>query len=329
MRAVSYSEFGPARDVLVLGEVDTPTPAPGEVLVRLSHSGVNPSDAKARAGARPGVTRPAFERIVPHSDGAGVIEAVGDGVDPARVGQPVWIWNGQWQRAFGTAAQYIALPGAQAVPLPEGVAPEVGACLGIPGLTAAHTVFGGGDVVGKTLLISGGAGAVGHNAVQLAKWGGATVIATCSGDAAERVRAAGADHVLDYRAPGLERQIMAASGGRGIDRAIEVEFGENAALLAEVMAENGTVAAYGSGKNMTPELPFGPFLFKAITIDIVLIYLLGDEQREAAIARLHGALHDGGLTPDIHARLALEHCAAAHDAVMTPGRQGAVLLEIS
>lgn len=328
MRAAWYERFGPAAEVLKAGEVETPAPGPGEVLVRLAFSGVNPSDAKARAGARPGVTKPPFPRIIPHSDGSGVIEAVGEGVSPARVGQRVWVWNGQWQRPFGTAADCIALPERQAVPLPEGVALDTGACLGIPGLTAAQTVFGGGDVAGQTLLISGGAGAVGHNAVQLARWGGARVIATASAKAAERVRAAGAEHVFDYADPDLADRIMDATGGDGLDRAVEVEFGPNAALLAQVMKPLGTIAAYGSGKDMTPELPFGPFLFKALKIDITLIYILPEAPRRAAIDRLHGALAAGALSPEIHARFPLEECAAAQDAVMTPGRAGAVLLEL-
>ncbi|WP_135503829.1 NADPH:quinone reductase [Roseovarius aestuariivivens] len=325
MKAVWYERFGTPADVLTHGEMDTPAPGPGEVLVRLSHSGANPSDAKARAGARPGVTKPAFPRIIPHSDGAGVIEAVGDGVDPSREGTPVWIWNGQWQRAFGTAAEYIALPAAQAVPLPDGVTPEVGATLGIPGLTAAQTVLGGGPVEGQTLLISGGAGAVGHMAVQLAKWAGATVLATASAGDADYVGDAGADHVFDYADPDLAAQIMDASGG--IDRAVEVEFGTNAALLAEVMTPLGTIAAYGSGKDMTPEFPFGPFLFKALKIDISLIYILPAPARRVAIDALHRALADGALRPSIHATLPLSDCARAHDMVMTPGRHGAVLLD--
>lgn len=329
MRAITYARFGPAQDVLDLTEVETPAPAPGEVLVRLAFSGVNPSDAKARAGVRPGVTRPAFDRIIPHSDGAGVIEAVGDGVDRARIGERVWIFNGQWQRAFGTAADSIALPSEQAVPLPADVSFEIGATLGIPGLTAAHTVFGGGDVAGQMLLISGGAGAVGHNAVQLAKWGGATVIATASAAATDRVTAAGADHVFDYTDPDLAAKISGASGGPGISRAVEVEFGENAALLAEVMAPNGTIATYGSGKNMTPALPFGPYLFKALKIDITLIYILPAALREQAIGLLHVALTSGAFTPAIHATFPLGECAAAQDAVMTPGRTGAVLLDVS
>ncbi|MCR9146335.1 MAG: NADPH:quinone reductase [Rhodobacteraceae bacterium] len=326
MKAVWYDTFGAPADVLTMGEMPTPVAAPGEVLVRLSHSGANPSDAKARAGSRPGVTKPAFPRIIPHSDGAGAIEAVGDGVPPARIGQHVWIWNGQWQRAHGTAAHYIALPAEQAVRLPEGVTPQTGATLGIPGLTAAHTVLGGGPVAGRTLLVSGGAGAVGHMAVQLAKWAGATVHATASAQDAAHVRAAGADHVFDYRDPDLAARILDASQG-GIDRAIEVEFGTNAALLAEVMKPLSTIAAYGSAKDMTPRLPFGPFLFKALKLDISLIYILPAAARLAAIDALHSALADGALTPAIHATLPLADCARAHDMVLTPGRHGAVLLD--
>lgn len=327
MRAISYDVFGPADEVLQESDLPRPTPGPGEVLVRLAYCGVNPSDAKARAGARPGVSKPAFPRIVPHSDGAGVIEAVGDGVDGARIGARVWIWNGQWQRAFGTAAEYIALPEAQAVDLPEGVSLEVGATLGIPGLTAAQTVFGGGDIAGQTLLVAGGAGAVGHNAVQLAKAGGAMVLATCSTKAMDRVRDAGADHVFDYGDPDLAAQIKGVAPD-GVDRAVEVEFGANVDLLAEVMTPLGTIATYGSGKEMAPILPFGPFLFKALKIDITLIYILPMAQRQAMIARLHAALANGGLRPEIGARYGLADCAKAHDAVMTPGRAGSVLLEI-
>ncbi|MEM9845169.1 MAG: alcohol dehydrogenase catalytic domain-containing protein, partial [Pseudomonadota bacterium] len=175
MRALWYERFGASDDVLTCSDMEKPQAQSGEVLVRLAYSGVNPSDAKARAGGRPGVPHPPYPRIIPHSDGAGVIEAVGRGVDSGRIGEKVWLWNGQWQRAFGTAAEYIALPAHQAVPLPDAVTLQTGATLGIPALTAAHTVFGGGPVKDKTLLVSGGAGAVGRNAVQLARWGGATV----------------------------------------------------------------------------------------------------------------------------------------------------------
>ena len=326
MKAVVYRAFGPAEAALGLEEMDTPVPGAGEVLVRMAFSGVNPSDCKARAGTRPGVTKPAFEEIVPHSDGAGVIEAVGAGVDPARVGERVWIWNGQWQRAFGTAAEYIALPAAQAVALPEGVSLEVGAVLGIPGLTAAHCVFGAGDVAGKTVLINGGAGTVGYLAVQLAKWGGATVIATGSPRDFDRMQGAGADHVIDYRSATLAADVLAANGGALIDMAVEVEFGLNAGMLAEVMAANARVAIYGSAKDMAPELPFGPMLFKALTLDIVLIYILPDAERAAAIARLHGALQDGALEVPVETVFAAVDTARAHEAVEAGGRAGAVLV---
>lgn len=329
MRAIWYDDFGDSVDVLNLSEFETPTPGAGDVVVELNHSGVNPSDAKARAGLRPGVTRPPFPQVIPHSDGAGTIRVVGDGVDPNRVGERVWIYNGQWQRAFGTAAESITLPAHQAVPMPEGISNEVGATLGIPGLTAAQTVFGGGDIAGKTLLISGGAGAVGHNAVQLAHWGGARVIATASSQAIDTVRAAGAQHVFDYADPDLAAKILDATDGRGVDRSVEVEFGQNAPLLAEVMRPLGTIATYGSGKDMTPTMPFGPLMFKAIKIDITLIYILPDAARQAAIEILHKALLSGGLTPRIDAVYDFEDCAKAHDAVMRPGRKGAVLLQIS
>lgn len=328
MRAIGYSAFGAASDVLNIHDITMPEPEAGQVRVKLLYSGVNPSDAKARSGSRPGVLRPAFDLVVPHSDGAGMIDAVGSGVDPARIGERVWIWNGQWQRAFGTAADAVCLPSEQAVHLPSKVSAEAGATLGIPGLTAAHAVFGGGDITGQTMLISGGAGAVGHNAVQLAKWGGAKVIATASPSAFDRVTTAGADHVLDYRAPDLAVQIMELTGGAGIDRAVEVEFGVNASLLAEVMCVNGTIAAYGSQLDMAPTLPFGPFLFKAITIDIVLVYILDAASRAVAIEKLHAALISGALKPAIHDILLLEDAAKAHERVMTAGRNGAVLLKI-
>lgn len=329
MRAVTYTQFGPAQDVLRLVDMPTPTPAAGEVLVRLAYSGANPSDAKARSGTRPGVTTPPFDVIIPHSDGSGVIEAVGDGVESARVGERVWVWNGQWQRPFGTAADYIALPSEQAVTMPENMSLEAGATLGIPGLTAAQTVFGAGYVKGQTLLVSGAGGAVGHNAVQLAKWGGATVIATAGRRSFDRVRAAGADHVLDYAAPDLATQIMDLTGGKGIDRAIEVEFGPNMPLLTEVMRPLGTIAAYGSGLDMAPQMPFGPALFKALKIDITLIYILPKPERDAMIAILHRAMGLGGLEPAVHKVFDLENCADAHDCIESGGRDGAVLLSTS
>lgn len=326
MRAITYTKLGTAEDVLTTETLNDVAPRPGEVRVALQFSGVNPSDVKSRAG-RPGMTSPAFPKIIPHSDGAGIIEAVGDGIDPARVGTRVWIWNGQWQRAQGTAANHITLPAEMAVPLPDAVSLETGAILGIPGLTAAQAVFGGANIKGQTVLISGGAGTVGLLAVQLAKWGGAHVIATCSERDTDRVREAGADHIIDYHAEDLIDQILAANNGALIPTVVEVEFGVNIDMNAAVIAPNGRVAAYGSAKVMDPKLPFLPLLFKAVTIDILLIYLLPLPERRALIERLHAALTAGALTCPVKRIFPLADCIAAHQAVEAGGRAGAILLD--
>lgn len=327
MHAITYDSFGTAADVLRPADVPCPDPAAGEVTVKLIFSGVNPSDVKSRAGGRPGVTKPAFDQIIPHSDGAGEVVAVGAGVDTARVGQRVWIWNGQWQRPFGTAASHITLPAQQAVPLPDTVSLETGASLGIPGLTACHAVFGGGDVAGDTVLIQGGAGTVGLLAVQLAKWGGAKVIATCSSKDMEAVRAAGADHVIDYRADDLPAQVLAANDGAFVKTIVEVEFGINIAMDTEVIAPNGRIAAYGAAKELSPTLPFYPLLFKAVTIDIILIYLLPPAERDQTITRLHNALIDGALDCPVEKIYPLAETVQAHQAVEAAVRSGAILID--
>lgn len=329
MRAVIYDRFGPAEEVLEVKEIPTPSPGAGEVLVRLHTSGVNPSDVKARAGARPGVTKPPYSVIIPHSDGAGVIEAVGEGVEHSRIGERVWVWNGQWQRAFGTAAEYICLPSAQAVSLPNGVSFEVGAALGIPGFTAAHAVFGGGSVEGKTVLVSGGAGAVGHLAVQMAAWGGAHVISTARGaDKLASVKNAGAAHVLDYSADSLADQVLDANGGKPVDRIVEVEFGKNAETNTKVIVERGTIAAYGSAKDPAPTIPYYPLMFKAVTIDLLLIYILSAEERATAIAYLTRLLEAEALEFRLSEMIDFSDCARAHQLVETGGRVGPTILKI-
>lgn len=325
MKAITYTDFGPAAEVLCLEDIDLAPPGPGEVQVNLHFSGVNPSDVKKRAGAS-GPEFP-YPAIIPHSDGAGVISQVGDGVDPNRIGERVWIWNAQWQRPFGTAAEHCVLPSEQAVTLPQNVSLETGAILGIPGLTATHTVFSGGDVRGKTILVQGGAGTVGYLAVQLAKWGGARVIATASVAARERVMAAGADVVLDYEAINLAEQIQDAAKGP-VDRIIEVEFGINAALDTTVIAENGTIACYGSAKEMNPVLPFYPLMFKAVTLEMALIYILTPAQRTLVNQRLTDALEQDALTCPVERIYPLRDCAAAHDAVAAGKRNGAILLDV-
>ena len=329
MRAITYSRFGPAAEVLSEEEIETPSPGPGEVLVRLKASGVNPSDCRVRAGGRPGVTAPPWPRIVPHSDGAGVIEAVGDGVPASRTGERVWVWNGQWQRPFGTAAEYIALPSAQAVALPDSVSFEEGAVLGIPAMTACHAVLGGGPVEGRTVLVSGGAGTVGHLAVQVAAASGAQVIAIARAEAAmAAAREAGAAAALDYTEPDLAGRILAATGGRPVDRIVEVEFGLNAATDAEVIAERGTIAAYGSARDMTPAMPFYPLMFKAVTLDLLLVYILSEAERAAATANLTALLEGGALSMRIFRTLPLSDCAAAHELIESGARQGSVILTV-
>ncbi|SHG75732.1 NADPH2:quinone reductase [Cognatiyoonia sediminum] len=329
MRAVTYSQFGSAAEVLNLSALSKPSPAEGEVLVRLSISAVNPSDVKARAGGRPGVLKPPFPTIIPHSDGAGVIEAVGEGVDKSRIGERVWIWNGQWKRAFGTAADYIALPSEQAVPLPQETSFEEGAILGIPALTATHAVLGGGSVDGKTLLVSGGAGTVGYLAVQAAKASGAQVIATARGSKGlDAAKGAGADFVFDYSDPDLATKILDATNGDLVDRIVEVEFGKNAQTNASVIAEGGTIAAFGSAKETEPVLPFYPLMFKAVTLDLVLVYLLNSAERLAAINNLTNLLEQKALKFRIAETLPLEDCAKAHDLVADGAREGSVLLRI-
>ena len=327
MRAVAYKSFGAAKDVLEMVELPTPTPGPGEVLVKLAYSGVNPSDVKARAGARPGVTKPPFDMIIPHSDGSGWVAAMGDGVDTVVKDQPVWVRNGQWQRAFGTAAEYIVLAADQVFPLPDDVPLESGAVLGIPGLTAAHTVFNGGEIAGKRVLVHGAAGTVGYLAAQLAIWGGAEVVATARGPGLDRLRALGLTTV-DFSAPNLSQALLKATDGAMFDRIVDPEFGVNAATNAEVIAVNGRVNAYGSALEMSPTLPFYPMLFKAVTLEMALVYHLTPAQCADAAQKLLDALQQDRLHIPIDHAVPLSETAAAHDRVASGARNGAVLVEI-
>ena len=327
MRTISYTDFGEPAQVLKLTDIDTPNPGPDDVVVALHFSGVNPSDVKSRKG-RPGISKPAFEQIIPHSDGAGIITAVGKNVSPNRVGERVWIWNGQWQRPFGTASSHIVLHHTQAVALPDGVSFEIGATLGIPGLTAGHAVFGNGDIKGQTLFIQGGGGTVGLLAVQLAKWGGAHVIVSCSAADFETCLAAGADHVLDYRDTELAAKVIAANNANLVDRVIEVEFGLNIDVDVAVIKPNGIIAAYGSAKSLTPQVPFFEMLFKAVTLDIILIYLLPLEQRLAIIDRLHKALAENALNCPIARIFPLQDTVTAHELVENGVRDGAILIDV-
>ncbi|MEM7441418.1 MAG: NADPH:quinone reductase [Pseudomonadota bacterium] len=321
MKAAYYEGQGPAADVLQIGEVGTPAPGPGEVLIRLRASGCNPSDVKLRAGSRPmGVPR-----IIPHSDGTGVIEAVGEGVAQSRLDSRVWVWNGQWQRPLGTCAEYIALPADQAVPLPENTSFAEGACLGIPAMTACRAVFADGSVEGQKILVSGGAGSVARYAIQMAKLDGAEVITTVSSDEkAAYARAAGADHVVNYRDANAAEQILDHTGG--VHRSIELEFGANADLLAEVMRPNGIIAAYGSAQAPRPDIPFMPMMFKDLTLRMILVYILTPEARADTLKRLSGMLEAGALTHAVSAEFPLESAASAHELVESAAKLGTVVV---
>lgn len=326
MRAAYYEKTGPVREVLQVGELEMPELGPGEVRVRIRASGVNPSDVKSRMG---GPGRPMrFPLIVPHSDGAGEIDQVGEGVDGGRRGERVWTWNAQFGRALGTAAEYVVLPAAQAVRLPDNTGFDIGACLGIPLLTAYRGVTLEGPAAGQTLLIAGGGGAVGHYAIQIAKRQGATVLTTVSSaEKAAHAEAAGADHVIDYKRENVAERVREITEGRGVDRVLEVQFAGNAALAPEVLAQGGTVVVYGSNGNEIT-LPFLPYLYNDIGIRFYIVYRLDEEVRRACEAALHELLEGGDLRHTIAARYPLAETAAAQAVVESGQVMGNVVVEI-
>lgn len=326
MKAAWYERFGPAGEVLTLGETADPAPGPGEVLVRVKATGINPSDVKLRAGLRAGAVME-FPRIVPHSDGAGVIEAVGEGVDRARIGERVWIWNGQWRRAFGTAAELVALPSARAVRLPDGTSFAEGACFGIPAMTAWYALFGdGADLTGKTVLVTGGAGTVGRYAVQMARLGGARVIATVSSEA--KARHSTAEEWVNYREADVGEAVMEMTGGRGVDRIVEVDFGANQAASLALIRPGGTIAAYASAADMAPTLSFYPFMFRDVTLRMLIVYQIALDAHRRGEADLARWLEAGALSHAVVDGGTLDEIAPAHDRVMAGGKLGTVVLSV-
>jgi NADPH2:quinone reductase len=310
MRAAYYEKNGSAREVLRVGDVETPNAGPGQVRVKLATSGVNPSDVKSRQG----LTRKiAWPRVIPQSDGAGTIDQVGDGVPKSRIGERVWVWNGQWQRAFGTAAEFIVLPAAQAVKLPDNASFEAGACLGIPAMTAYHAIALAGDA--KTLLISGGAGAVSQYAIQFAKAAHATVITTISSpEKAAAAREAGADHTIDYKKENVGERVMEITGKRGVDAVIEMDLSANAKLLPTVLRPKGSVIIYGTGGEAT--LPAFFCLTNTIRLQFFLVYQLDEQERERAIVAINRQLTQGRLQNRVaKPTYALADICAAHEAV--------------
>lgn len=325
MLAAWYERHGPAREVLHVGSQPDPVPGRGEVRVRLHASAVNPSDVKARAGSRPVIP----PRVIPHSDGAGVIDRVGPGVPRRRLRERVWVYNAQWQRAEGTAAQYIVLPAPQAVRLPRALSYAEGACLGIPVMTAHRCLFADGPVRGRNVLVTGGAGVVGHYAVQLARWAGARVIATVSSEEkAEHARRAGAHAVVNYRSEELAARLRELTAGTGVDRVVDVQFGENLPRYLPALKPHAVVAAYASMKVREPALPFYDLMRLNVTLRLVFVYTLTPAARARALADIARWLARGRPCFAIAARLPLSEIAAAHERVESGDKIGHVILDI-
>lgn len=324
MLAAIYRRTG-AAEVIEIEEVDTPQPAAGEVRVRVHVSGVNPTDWKARSGAtgRP-LTAP-FQ--VPHQDGAGIIDAVGAGVGPERVGQRVWICFAAWQRPWGTAAQWSVVPAECALPLPDDASYELGASLGIPALTAHRCLFADGAIDGRTILVAGGAGAVGRAAIQLACWAGARVMATASGDEKRALaRAAGAELAVDYRDAAAADELRTAVPG-GVDRVVEVDLARNLDLDLAVSAPYATIACYAADVAEQPVLPVRRLMAANLLLRFVLVYTMPAEARAAAAADVSAALRAHALSPLPVHRFPLEAIADAH-AALEDGIVGKVLVDI-
>ena len=325
MKAITYRGFGAAADVLEPVDLPTPDPAPGEALVRICASGINPSDVKLRGGARPGAAMQ-FPVIIPHSDGAGVIEAVGEGVNPARVGERVWIWNGQWQRAFGTGAEYIALPSEQAVCLPDTTSFAEGACIGIPAMTAWYALYCDGPITDKTVLVTGGAGTVGRYACQMATLGGARLITTVSSK--EKAAHSGASEWINYRDQDVIEEVMDLTDGAGVDRIVEVDFAANQSVSLSLIRPCGTVSSYASASQMNPELDFYGFMFKNVRLHMLIVYQLDAAARRRGETQLGTWLEQGALT---HAAVpvgGLADAVVAHEMVEAGQKLGTVVLEV-
>lgn len=322
MRAAVYEKLGPA-EVIEVKELADPVPGPGEVRVRVHVSGVNPTDWKSRS-AGPG-KQMQFDYVVPNQDGAGVIDAVGEGVDPRRVGERVWLFLAQRGRKNGTAAQWTCVPSRQAVALPDAASFELGASLGVPALTASYALGCDGPVAQKTVLVSGGAGAVGHYAIELARRAGAKVITTVSTDEKARLaREAGAHVTVNYREEDAAAAIRAAAP-RGVDRVIEVGP-SNLPLDSEVLALHGVIMLYAS-TDEDPALPVRAFMNLDATVHCMLLYMVSDEELDDAVAEVSAALAEGALTPLPLHRFGLDDIVQAHRAV-EEGAVGKVIVEI-
>ncbi len=328
MKAAWFESFGSASDVLTIGELEKPVAGQGEVLVRLEASGVNPSDVKKRAGSFPNLLDDGL--IIPHSDGAGVIEAVGGGVAAERIGERVWVYEAQYGRRFGSAAEYVVLLSNRAVCLPDNVGFDIGACMGIPAMTAHRCVFADGPVQGQTLVITGGAGRVGHYAVQWASKAGARVIATASNvEDAESCRLAGASAIINHRDDDWAAQVVAANADQPVDRVIDVEFGANLPAVLDMIRTSGTIVTYSSTVVAEPKLPFYRMMFMDLVIRMVIVYAMPEDAKQAAMDDIEAALRDDRLQHRIAHTLPLDEIARAHELIEQGGFRGCVIVKTS
>lgn len=326
MRAAWYEKNGPAAEVLRLGEMPEPAPGRGEVRVRVVVSGLNPTDVKARAGSRP----MGFPRVIPHQDGAGVIDRVGPGVPQSRIGERVWVYIVQWQRPSGTAAEYVCVPAGRAITLPATASFAEGACLGIPAVTAHRCLFADGPIEDQTILVTGGAGAVGHYAVQLAKWAGARVIATVSSpDKAAVATAGGADHTVNYRTEDVAARVLELTAGQGVDRIVDVDFGANLPTSLKVVKTNGVIAAYASLGEPEPKLSFSALMRNNVTVRAVFLYTVPEAAKEAATKDIVRLVADGRLIHQIGARFPLARIVEAHEAQERGKVMGNIVIEVA
>lgn len=325
MRAAWFDRHGPAREVLAVGAMPIPEPGAGEVRVRVHASGINPSDVKRRLGQR---EQTPYPRVIPHSDGAGVVDAVGPGVATLRPGDRVWIHGAQRGRPFGTAAEYVALPLELLTALPATTSFAEGAALGVPGLTAYRAVFADGPVAGQDVLVTGGAGAVGLYALQMAKLSGARVLTTVSSpEKAALARAAGADVIIDYKTEDVAARVRDATQGRGLDRVVEVDFGANIDRLVPVLKPSAVVATYASEAVREPKLPFYALMAKNITLRLIFMMHMPPAERRAGADALTRWAASGVLKHPPIRTLPLAAIVDAHEAVErhVPGK---VVLEI-
>ena len=328
MKAAWFESFGAPADTLIIGEQPKPVVEPNEVLVRLHTSGVNPSDTKKRAGAFPNLLDQGL--VIPHSDGAGVIESVGSDVNPERIGERVWVYQAQYGRRLGTSAEYVAIDASRAPKLADEASFSVGAVLGIPVMTAHRCVFADGCVNGQTLLVTGGAGRVGYYAIQWAKRAGAKVIATASNPSdRELCLSLGADDVVNHRDDGWSKEVLRVNGGQKVDRVVEVEFGQNLPQILQCIRIGGVIATYSSVVVPEPQLPFKDMMFMDLTLRMVIVYAMPESAKLDAIKDIDEVLSRNEFSHRIAHEVPFDDIAKSHELIEQGGFGGCVVVKLS